>query len=93
MCIWSAKEVKRLAEDSLGKTNFCHVRSIMHNVNHDFIQIVDSCQEYETENKLGRLLDEMSSEPNNKVLDFTEIKRNSKRIMRKRGRHEIYLKH
>merc|ERR1719422_701605 len=84
MCMWSAtwpKEVKRLAEDFLGKTTFCHINigSSELSANHDILQIVDCCQEYEKENKLGRLLDEMSSEPNNKVLVFTETKRQEER--------------
>merc|ERR1712117_935254 len=93
MCMWSAtwpKEVKRLAEDFLGKTTFCHINigSSELSANHDILQIVDCCQEYEKENKLGKLLDEMSAEPNSKVLVFTETKRKCDeltRIMRKHG--------
>jgi len=93
MCMWSAtwpKEVKRLAEDFLGKSNFCHINigSDQLSANHDILQIVDCCQEYEKENKLGKLLDEMSAEPNSKVLVFTETKRKCDeltRIMRKHG--------
>jgi len=92
MCMWSAtwpKEVKRLAEDFLGKTTFCHINigSSELSANHDILQIVDCCQEYEKENKLGRLLDEMSSEPNNKVLVFTETKRKCDELTRTMRKH------
>ena len=47
--MWSAtwpKEVKRLAEDFLGKTNFAHINigSSQLSANHDILQIVDCCQ-------------------------------------------------
>ena len=44
-------------------------------------------QEYEKENKLGKLLDEMSSEPNNKVLVFTETKRKCDELTRTMRKH------
>merc|ERR1719402_1024261 len=92
MCMWSAtwpKEVKRLAEDFLGKTTFCHINigSSELSANHDILQIVDCCQEYEKENKLGKLLDEVCSEPNNKVLVFTETKRKCDELTRTMRKH------
>jgi len=92
MCLWSAtwpKEVKKLAEDFLGRTDFCHIQigSCELSANHDILQIVDCCTENEKESKLGRLLDEMSTEPNNKVLVFTETKRKCDDLTRNMRRH------
>ena len=55
--------------------------------NHDILQIVDCCTEHEKESKLGRLLDEMATEPNNKVLVFTETKRKCDELTRTMRRH------
>jgi len=92
MCMWSAtwpKEVKRLAEDFLGRTDFCHINigSGELSANHDILQIVDCCVEYEKEEKLGRLLDEMATERSNKVLVFTETKRKCDDLTRNMRRH------
>jgi len=92
MCMWSAtwpKEVKRLAEDFLGRTDFCHINigSGELSANHDILQIVDCCVEYEKEEKLGRLLDEMATERTNKVLVFTETKRKCDDLTRNMRRH------
>merc|ERR1719191_1182021 len=90
--MWSAtwpKEVKRLAEDFLGRTDFCHINigSGELSANHDILQIVDCCVEYEKEEKLGRLLDEMATERTNKVLVFTETKRKCDDLTRNMRRH------
>ena len=59
MCMWSAtwpKEVKKLAHDFLGESAFVHINigSDGLSANHDILQIVDICEEWEKENKLAR---------------------------------------
>ena len=59
MCMWSAswpKDVKRLAHDFLGENSFIHINigSPGLSANHDILQIVDICEEWEKENKLAR---------------------------------------
>ena len=63
-----------MAEDFLGKSNFCHINigSSELSANHDILQIVDCVQEYEKQDKLGRLLDEMSREAEHKVKETKE---------------------
>merc|ERR1712098_906991 len=53
----------------------------------DILQIVDCVQEFEKEDKLGRLLEEMSTEPQNKVIVFTETKRKCDELTRNMRRH------
>ena len=65
--MWSAtwpKEVQRLAADFLGE-EYTHINigaTTLH-ANHDILQIVDVCEEYQKEEKLARLLEEIGSEP------------------------------
>jgi superfamily II DNA/RNA helicase len=92
MCMWSAtwpKEVKKLADDFLGRLDFCHIQigSMELSANHDILQIVDCCTEQEKEHKLGKLLGEMASEPTNKVLVFTETKRKCDELTRTMRRY------
>ena len=46
------------------------------------IQIVDVCEEYQKEDKLARLLDEIGSEQGAKILVFTETKRKCDELTR-----------
>jgi len=93
MCMWSAtwpKDVKRLAHDFLGEGTFVHINigSVGLSANHDILQIVDICEEWEKENKLARLLNEMMTDKATKLLVFTETKRKCDeltRLMRKDG--------
>ena len=51
-------------------------------------QIVDVCEEYQKEQKLARLLEEIGCEPHNKILIFVETKRKADdltRLMRREG--------
>merc|ERR1719412_2181362 len=89
--MWSAtwpKEVRRLAEDFL--TDYMHINigsQEMH-ANHNILQIVDVCEEYQKEQKLARLLEECASDPSAKILVFVETKRKADeltRLMRRDG--------
>nr|CAD7260484.1 unnamed protein product [Timema shepardi] len=76
--MWSAtwpKEVRKMAEDYLQDYVQINVGSLQLSANHNIVQIVDVCQEYEKEAKLGRLVDEISSEPGAKTIIFVGTKR------------------
>lgn len=90
--MWSAtwpKEVRRLAEDFL-QDNYVHINigaTTLH-ANHNILQIVDVCEEYQKEAKLARLLEEIGCEAHNKILIFVETKRKADeltRLMRRDG--------
>merc|ERR1712013_227787 len=56
--------------------------------NHNILQIVDVCEEWQKEQKLARLLEEIGCENGAKILVFTETKRKCDeltRLMRKDG--------
>ena len=56
--------------------------------NHNILQIVDVCEEYQKEQKLARLLEEIGCESKNKILIFVETKRKCDdltRLMRRDG--------
>ena len=84
--MWSAtwpKEVRRLAEDFL-QGEYAHINigaSELH-ANHNILQIVDVCEEYQKEGKLAKLLEEIGSEPQNKILIFVETKRKCDELTR-----------
>ena len=79
---------RRLAEDFL--TDYMHINigsQEMH-ANHNILQIVDVCEEYQKEQKLARLLEEIGCESKNKILIFVETKRKCDdltRLMRRDG--------
>eukprot|EP00095_Tigriopus_kingsejongensis_P006831 snap_masked-scaffold82_size396747-processed-gene-2.7 protein:Tk06831 transcript:snap_masked-scaffold82_size396747-processed-gene-2.7-mRNA-1 annotation:"hypothetical protein DAPPUDRAFT_213150" len=89
--MWSAtwpKEVRRLAEDFLQDYVQINIGALTLHANHNILQIVDVCEDYQKEEKLARLLDEIGSEPHNKILIFVETKRKADeltRLMRKDG--------
>lgn len=93
MLMWSAtwpKEVKRLAEDFMGGNKYVHLNIGSENLsaNHNILQIVDVCQEWEKEDKIARLLEEMTSDGTAKILIFAETKKRCDeltRSMRKNG--------
>merc|ERR1712142_726496 len=90
--MWSAtwpKEVKQLAHDFLHK-DYIHINigATDLSANHNILQIVDVCQEYEEEQKLAKLLEEIGSDQSAKMLIFTETKRKADeltRLMRRDG--------
>ena len=89
--MWSAtwpKEVRRLAEDFLTDYTHINIGSQDLHANHNILQIVDVCEEYQKEQKLARLLEEIGCEPQNKILIFVETKRKADdltRLMRRDG--------
>ncbi|XP_015111293.1 ATP-dependent RNA helicase dbp2 [Diachasma alloeum] len=76
--MWSAtwpKEVRSLAEDFLNNYTQLNIGSLSLSANHNIIQIVDVCQEFEKDFKLQRLLQEIGTEKENKTIIFVETKR------------------
>jgi len=90
--MWSAtwpREVQQLARDFLHHS-YIHINigSTDLSANHNILQIVDVCEEYQKESKLARLLEEIGCEANSKILVFVETKRKADeltRLMRKDG--------
>ncbi|XP_037907783.1 ATP-dependent RNA helicase dbp2-like [Hermetia illucens] len=76
--MWSAtwpKEVRNLAEEFLDNYIQINVGSLNLSANHNILQIVDVCEEFEKESKLVKLLTEISSETETKTIIFVETKR------------------
>ncbi|XP_065211864.1 uncharacterized protein LOC135839665 [Planococcus citri] len=76
--MWSAtwpKEVQTLAEDYLNDYIQINIGSLSLAANHNIVQIVDVCEDFEKEEKLLQLLSEIFSEPDNKTIIFVETKR------------------
>merc|ERR1740129_232503 len=90
--MWSAtwpREVQQLANDFLHHS-YIHINigSQDLSANHNILQIVDVCDEWQKEQKLARLLEEIGCENGAKILVFTETKRKCDeltRLMRKDG--------
>ncbi|XP_015111285.1 ATP-dependent RNA helicase dbp2 [Diachasma alloeum] len=88
--MWSAtwpKEVRNLAEEFLTNYIQINVGSLQLAANHNILQIVDVCEEYEKEGKLMKLLEEISNEPENKTIIFVETKRKVDDITRAINRY------
>ncbi|KAG8038887.1 hypothetical protein G9C98_003194 [Cotesia typhae] len=88
--MWSAtwpKEVRNLAEEFLSNYIQINVGSLTLSANHNILQIVDVCEEYEKESKLMKLLEEISNEPENKTIIFVETKRKVDDITRAINRY------
>lgn len=89
--MWSAtwpKEVQRLAEDFLKEYIHINIGAQGLTANHNILQIVDVCEEYEKEEKLARLLEEIGCDTTSKILVFVETKRKADeltRLMRRDG--------
>lgn len=84
--MWSAtwpKEVRKLAEDFLKDYVQINIGNINIHANHNILQIVDVCEEYEKENKLVKLLEEIMGEKENKTIIFCETKRKTDDITRR----------
>merc|ERR1712137_1283398 len=92
--MWSAtwpREVQQLARDFLSSAQgWIHIDigSQELSANHNILQIVDVCEEWQKEQKLARLLEEIGGEQSAKILVFVETKRKADeltRLMRKDG--------
>lgn len=93
--MWSAtwpKEVQALATEFLKDYVQINVGSLQLSANHNILQIIDVCQEYEKETKLSTLLKEIMSEKENKTIIFIETKRRVDDITRKMKRDGQVLK-
>lgn len=76
--MWSAtwpKEVQNLAEEFLNDYIQINIGSLSLSANHNILQIVDICEEWEKNDKLITLLTEISSEEETKTIIFAETKR------------------
>jgi len=90
--MWSAtwpKEVQQLAREFLN-SSYIHINigSMDLSANHNILQIVDVCEEWQKEQKLARLLEEIGTDGHSKILVFVETKRKADeltRLMRRDG--------
>jgi len=76
--MWSAtwpREVRKLAEDFLKDYIQLNVGSMNLSANHNILQIIDICREYEKEDKLMKLLNEMAQEKTQKTIVFCQTKK------------------
>lgn len=76
--MWSAtwpKEVRILAEDFLKEYVQINIGALQLCANHNITQIIDVCEEHEKENKLFKLLEEITAQKDNKTIIFAETKR------------------
>ncbi|KAK2711472.1 hypothetical protein QYM36_012590 [Artemia franciscana] len=76
--MWSAtwpKEVRTLAEEFLTDYIMLNVGSLTLAANHNILQIVDVCSEYEKDRKLAQLIEEIMSNDLNKTMVFAETKK------------------
>lgn len=88
--MWSAtwpKEVRNLAEEFLNNYIQINIGSLQLAANHNILQIVDVCEEHEKEEKLMKLLNEISHESENKTIIFVETKRKVDDITRMINRY------
>lgn len=87
--MWSAtwpKEVQNLAEEFLHDYIQINIGSLSLSANHNILQIVDICEEWEKNDKLITLLTEISSEEETKTIIFAETKRKVRDVRRYRSR-------
>jgi len=83
--MWSAtwpKEVRKLAEDFLKEYVQLNVGSMDLSANHNILQIVDVCTEYDKNEKLMKLLNEMSQHKTEKTIVFCQTKRKVDEVTR-----------
>ncbi|XP_018785840.1 PREDICTED: ATP-dependent RNA helicase DBP2 [Bactrocera latifrons] len=88
--MWSAtwpKEVRNLAEEFLDNYIQINIGSLTLSANHNILQIVDVCEENEKDNKLIKLLSEISAESETKTIIFVETKKRVDEITRVIGRN------
>ncbi|XP_013095513.1 uncharacterized protein LOC106078932 isoform X3 [Biomphalaria glabrata] len=87
--MWSAtwpKEVRKLAEDFLQDYVQINIGALQLTANHNILQIIDVCMEFEKEDKLVKLLTEIMQEKDNKTLIFVETKRKADDISKRMRR-------
>ncbi|GFN96911.1 ATP-dependent RNA helicase dbp2 [Plakobranchus ocellatus] len=87
--MWSAtwpKEVRKLAEDFLHNYIQINIGALQLTANHNILQIIDVCMEFEKEDKLVKLLTEIMQEKENKTIIFVETKRKADDISRRMRR-------
>lgn len=83
--MWSAtwpKEVRNLAEEFLNNYIQINIGSLTLSANHNILQIVDVCEEYEKHQKLITLLEEITREQDTKTIIFVETKRGVDEVTR-----------
>lgn len=88
--MWSAtwpKEVRNLAEEFLHDYIQINIGSLTLSANHNILQIVDICEDFEKQDKLAKLLTEISSEEETKTIIFAETKRKVDEITRTINRY------
>uniref|UniRef100_T1D3U5 RNA helicase n=1 Tax=Psorophora albipes TaxID=869069 RepID=T1D3U5_9DIPT len=88
--MWSAtwpKEVRNLAEEFLNNYVQINIGSLNLSANHNILQIVDVCEDYEKDQKLMKLLTEISAENETKTIVFVETKRRVDDITRNINRN------
>lgn len=88
--MWSAtwpKEVRNLAEEFLNDYIQINIGSLNLSANHNILQIVDVCEDYEKDQKLMKLLTEISAENETKTIVFVETKRRVDDITRSINRN------
>lgn len=76
------KEVKNLAEEYLVDYVQINIGSLNLSANHNILQIIDVCEENEKENKLLKILGDISNENERKTIIFVETKRKADEITR-----------
>ncbi|XP_063715338.1 uncharacterized protein LOC134842782 [Symsagittifera roscoffensis] len=69
------KEVHNLAGSFMTDYSKINVGDLGLHANHNIVQVVDVCEEYQKEGKLIRLLEEIMRSQQNKTIIFTETKR------------------
>lgn len=81
--MWSAtwpKEIRKLAEEFLRDYIQINIGSLNLAANENILQIIDCCQEYEKENRLFKLLTQISQQGHSKSIIFVETKRKVDKI-------------
>lgn len=76
------KEVRNLAEEFLRDYNQINIGSLTLSANHNILQIVDVCEEHEKDQKLMKLLQEITREQDTKTIVFVETKRGVDEVTR-----------
>ncbi|XP_023013509.1 ATP-dependent RNA helicase p62 [Leptinotarsa decemlineata] len=84
--MWSAtwpKQVEKLASDFMTDPVQLNIGSMDLSANHNIQQIVEVCHEYDKEQKLGKLLQEIgNAEPDSKIIIFVSMKKKVEAITR-----------
>ncbi|XP_063702837.1 uncharacterized protein LOC134832661 isoform X2 [Culicoides brevitarsis] len=76
------KEVRNLAEEFLRDYVQINIGSLTLSANHNILQIVDVCEEHEKDQKLMKLLQEITREQDTKTIVFVETKRGVDEVTR-----------